>query len=206
MKPELQAKLMKRFPFLYRGRYKSMRETCMCWGFDVGDGWYPLIYNLSLAIEEELTKIYPWYVRRYWRQLEKASDLWNKGVWFIAKKVKPDVVNGKPVPFTEILEKKTIRGKIYRFLLARLRHLYLFEVRQVKEKFGTLRYYTNWETDAISDFISVACRASHNTCEICGSWGKLNSWGWINCLCEKHRKEYNEERGITDEDEDEDEE
>jgi hypothetical protein len=197
MKPELQATLIKRFPMLYRGYYKSMRETCMCWGFDVGDGWYPIIYSLSLAIEDELKRVHPWYVRRYWRQLEWLSERWNEALWFVLRRVKSDLFEGKPVPYTKIIERDTLRGKIYCFLLGLLRHPRYFSVTQVKEKFGSLRYYTGWETEAMSKYISVACHASANTCEVCGSWGKRNSMGWISCLCDKCRKEYNEERGIV---------
>jgi len=43
--------LLKDFPKLYRQYYLPMTETCMCWGFDVGDGWYDLIYQLSQKLE-----------------------------------------------------------------------------------------------------------------------------------------------------------
>jgi hypothetical protein len=41
----------------------------LCWGFDHGDGWFEIIWQLSLAIEEELN--YSWLQER----------------WFLAKKV-----------------------------------------------------------------------------------------------------------------------
>jgi hypothetical protein len=39
-----------------------MIQTCMCWGFDHGDGWFEIIWQLSLAIEEELN--YSWLRKR----------------------------------------------------------------------------------------------------------------------------------------------
>lgn len=50
MNKKNETKLLKDFPVLYAGRYKPMTETCMCWGFDVDDGWFDLIYKLSQNI------------------------------------------------------------------------------------------------------------------------------------------------------------
>lgn len=52
MNKELQQKLYNDFPDLYRQKDWSMKETCMVWGFDVGDGWYDIIYDLSKKITE----------------------------------------------------------------------------------------------------------------------------------------------------------
>jgi hypothetical protein len=53
MNKELQDKLYARFPELYRQHTLSMQETCMCWGFDVDDGWFDILWMLSLALEDE---------------------------------------------------------------------------------------------------------------------------------------------------------
>lgn len=57
MKKELEEKLVKRFPNLY-GDYnnKNPRETLMCFGFEHGDGWYELIYDLSMELEPLIEK------------------------------------------------------------------------------------------------------------------------------------------------------
>lgn len=52
MKQELEEKLLNEFPDLYKQHNWSMQETCMCWGFEVRDGWFDLIYNLSKKITE----------------------------------------------------------------------------------------------------------------------------------------------------------
>lgn len=51
MRKELDDKLCQDFPLLYADRNKSMQETCMCWGFACGEGWYDIIRNLSAALE-----------------------------------------------------------------------------------------------------------------------------------------------------------
>jgi len=51
MKEELDKKLVQDFPILYQDRYKDMRVTAMCWGFQCADGWEPLIRRLSEKLE-----------------------------------------------------------------------------------------------------------------------------------------------------------
>lgn len=58
---------------------------------------------------------------------------------------------------------------------------------QVKEKFGTLRFYMNFETREMSDLISEAENLSGKVCEVCGSPGKRRGEGWVATRCETHR-------------------
>ena len=53
MNKELQQKLYDRFPALYRQKDLPMTQTCMCWGIEPDDGWFDLIWMLSLALEDE---------------------------------------------------------------------------------------------------------------------------------------------------------
>jgi len=55
---------------------------------------------------------------------------------------------------------------------------------QVKEKFGTLRYYMSSETDEMTKWIAMAEHLSADTCEECGAEGKLRPGGWIQTLCD----------------------
>jgi hypothetical protein len=55
---------------------------------------------------------------------------------------------------------------------------------QVKEKFGTLRFYMTCATDEMYDLIAAAERESATTCEDCGEPGKRRSGGWILTLCD----------------------
>lgn len=60
---------------------------------------------------------------------------------------------------------------------------------QVKEKFGTLRFYMSSETDEMSKFIQEAENKSGITCEKCGDKGHLRSDGWMKTLCDKCNEE-----------------
>jgi hypothetical protein len=61
--------------------------------------------------------------------------------------------------------------------------------QQVKEKFGTLRFYYNGGDDVIDGMVRIAESWSAVACEECGAPGTQNSQGWIKTLCETHRKE-----------------
>jgi len=40
-----------RFPSFFAKRNLSRIETCMCWGFEIGNGWFPLLYEMCLKLE-----------------------------------------------------------------------------------------------------------------------------------------------------------
>jgi hypothetical protein len=61
----------------------------------------------------------------------------------------------------------------------------MFEMDQVKEKFGLLRCYTSTTDDYISGVIAMAESMSSATCEYCGMPGKRRGGGWIQTLCDK---------------------
>ena len=60
------------------------------------------------------------------------------------------------------------------------------EVHQVKQKFGTLRFYTGGGTDRIWEIIREYERVSAVTCEVCGEVGEIRSGSWVETLCDKH--------------------
>src|SRR3989304_3963970 len=57
MEEALDNQIVESYPHLYKNRYKSMQETCMCWGFDCDEGWFDLIDELSKNLEEEILKL-----------------------------------------------------------------------------------------------------------------------------------------------------
>jgi len=52
MSPERDDELCRKYPMLYAQRRLPMDRTCMCWGFDFGDGWMGIIDRLSATLEE----------------------------------------------------------------------------------------------------------------------------------------------------------
>jgi len=51
MRLELQEKIFKEFDLMFSERHLSMMKTTMCWGLEVGDGWYDLIYDVCKKIQ-----------------------------------------------------------------------------------------------------------------------------------------------------------
>jgi len=60
-----------------------------------------------------------------------------------------------------------------------------FEVLQVKEKIGGLRFYVSHRTDAILQRIEAAQLESFRTCEVCGKPWKLRD-DCIRTVCDEH--------------------
>jgi hypothetical protein len=137
MKQKLDETLCKKYPLIFADRNKSMMETCMCWGFEHGDGWYNIIDSLCGQIQHHID----WQNKNF----EKGHAQY---------KQVPQVV-----------------------------------VSQVKEKFGTLRFYYHGGDDVIDGMVRMAESWSAVACEECGAPGTQNSRGWIKTLCETHRQE-----------------
>jgi len=60
---------------------------------------------------------------------------------------------------------------------------------QVKEKFGTLRFYYDGGDDRIRGLVTMAQAMSGVTCENCGNAGKIRGNGWYYTSCEEHANE-----------------
>jgi len=52
----LRSKIFKRYPKLFAQKNNSIRETCMCWGIECGDGWLPLIHALCSQLQFDIDK------------------------------------------------------------------------------------------------------------------------------------------------------
>lgn len=60
---------------------------------------------------------------------------------------------------------------------------------QVKEKYGTLRFYYDGGDETIDGMVRMAESMSAVTCEECGKPGYQSDGGWIVTLCEEHHEE-----------------
>lgn len=57
---------------------------------------------------------------------------------------------------------------------------------QIKEKFGTLRFYYHGGDDKIDAFVQFAEYFSGRMCETCGNPGKVRGGTWLYTACEAH--------------------
>ena len=67
-------------------------------------------------------------------------------------------------------------------------------VRQIKEKFGGLRFYYNGGDDEISGMVRMAESWAKRACEDCGSPATKQTSGWIKNVCDKHFEEHEAKR------------
>ena len=130
MNEKLDELLCQRYPKMMVNRDKSMMETCMCWGFECGDGWFNILDQLMGSIQHHID----------WKNKKE-----------------------------EVVAQVTLN--------------------QVKEKFGTLRFYYSGGDDYIDGLVTMAESMSGVTCEECGLPGTQTQGGWIKTACAAHRGE-----------------
>lgn len=126
MTPEKEKYFYDTYPNLFVDKDLPMTQTCMCWGFDCGDGWFDILDELCKKITARCEEM----------------------------------------GYTDV------------------------RVSQVKEKWGTLRFYMNHADDEIYKYIDEAEAKSENTCEKCGAPGTcaLTTNGWYGVRCDKCSK------------------
>jgi len=189
MNKELQEKLYQDFPELFKEKDYPMTETCMCWGIECSDGWEPIIRNVSKVLKTDYA------LARQKKSFPYQDEI---TVWFhnLCRKI----------------EKKL--GLKYASLYTAKHRTYErfpgFAIRfsQIKEKFGTLRIYHNFEDKfkpedvkhldpadiiiarerawgRIDGVLGIAHILSEQTCESCGAPGKLFTGGWWVTRCKE---------------------
>ncbi len=197
MKQELDKLLCEKYPKMMVNRNKNMQETCMCWGFECGDGWYNILNLLMGNIQHHIDwkeKQHNWAVK--YNEMAQAGKSGN--VELFADLVAKEYAD-KPTIGAEY-----IKGRCEEMIKNPLRDvpdlIPQVTLDQVKEKFGTLRFYYSGGDDYISGLASMAESMSAVTCEECGNPGKTVGGGWLTTLCKEHA----EARDIYTEEEDDD--
>ncbi len=59
-------------------------------------------------------------------------------------------------------------------------------VAQIKEKFGSLRFYADNTDEYMEGLIDMAEKISTHVCEVCGNSGELRNTSWTRTLCDDH--------------------
>ena len=171
MNKENDDKLCAAFPLLYADRRGDIRQTAMAWGFDCGDGWFDLIWDMSAKLEEEIKK----EVRSDICGYCSCGRLIHEGDGSLGKC--KEVFGSPEGKFGE--RKCCCTGFVP----------YHPRACQLKEKFGALRLYMTSQTEAMEAIIREAEERSAITCEVCGQSGKISGRGWSSCLCDECRGE-----------------
>jgi len=166
MKRELDEQLCKIAPHLFGDRYADMKTTCMCWGFDCGDGWYDLLEDAAFKLETLITQ---WIAANPY-QNEFPSWIFSRFNMHISWQ-------WRCYSFLAIWEWLMIGIGLRRPAA------WWPRASQVKEKFGTLRFYLTQGTEEMYAVTDEAERKSALTCETCGQTAKLRGHGWLSTRC-----------------------
>lgn len=160
MRDDLDKALVEKYPLIFKNRYADMKETAMCWGFCVGDGWYPLIDTLCgmLYSDYNSAKSSYDYILKNLGKPKFGSGVWSDSDLAEAKARLDEAEAGVPV------------------------------ASQVKEKFGTLRFYVWAAKPEHHNYINFAEELSGTICEKCGATHDVQTWnmGWMTTLCREH--------------------
>jgi hypothetical protein len=175
MKQELDQLLCEKYPKMMVNRNKDMMETCMCWGFECGDGWFNLLDQLMGNIQHHID----WKNKqRQWAIDHNTMAMQCKaGNFDLFEESMKDLTNPE---YKEKRLAEIVAGDFRKVPL----EFPQVTLDQVKEKFGTLRFYYTGGDDYISGMVAMAESMSGVICESCGNPGKQTSGGWIKTICE----------------------
>lgn len=177
MKPELDKLLCEKYPKIFANRNKSMRETAMCWGFSHGDGWFNIIDALCANIQQHID----------WTEKQHERDVKRNAMTVAARNGDWSLFDEYYSSFMPTLKDEYKKRVLEDVLKEPQQPCPQVVADQVKEKFGTLRFYYTGGDDAIDGMVRMAESMSACTCEECGKPGTINNNGWISTLCEEHR-------------------
>jgi len=169
MNPKLASKLLNTYLELYSEHDRPPSESLMCFGFEVGDGWFNIIDTLSRSIlfhikseiDHEIFLRENRCFRRIFVGLRHSWNTWNwyKYVW---RNIKEYIRLRCPLDIDSMQ----------------------VHAVQVKEKFGGLRFYVSGGDNEVYGMITMAEAMSYVICEDCGKPGALHHrGGWLKTVC-----------------------
>lgn len=177
MKQELDELLCKKYPKIFKDRHADMTTTAMCWGFEHGSGWFNIIDLLCGQIQGHID----------WRRKERVNALrFNRALKQALAGNKDNLIKyfsyrGKISDYTMRSVEEAIEGATYREVYKKIPQVV---ATQIKEKFGTLRFYYNGGNEYIHGLVAMAEAMSCRTCESCGAPATQTHGGWIKTICQ----------------------
>lgn len=193
MRKELDEALCVKYPEIFKDRNAPMTQTAMCWGFDCGDGWYNIIDSACMLIQGHINgqKSHIEFLKQWNEEIQKA----HAGDWsFLYQKWKSEK---EKAWLEENLEQEKEKYLIEPREIPKPYHQVV--ASQIKEKYGTLRFYYYGGDDYVDGVVAMAEYMSGVTCEVCGAPGKTLSEGWVRTLCRTHAEEQSYDYDYKDE-------
>ena len=181
MKQELDNLLVKRYPRLFVERNLPKNQSCMAHGVTCKDGWFTIIDCLCANIQG--------YIDNQESQLEGDQqynllinnckngnfELFNKYFSHMEptarEKYKTEIAQREPRELTSLVPQVVIT--------------------QIKEKFGTLRFYFKGGDNHVRGMVQMAESMTSFTCEECGAPGELRQKRYLYTACDNHTQTEN---------------
>jgi hypothetical protein len=162
----------------------------MCWGFDHGDGWFNIIDALCSNIQSHID----WQNENRQRIIKRnqIAEAGKSGNVELFADMMAEEYGSKGL--NEAFIRQRSEDLIRDPLVEVPREVEQVVVDQVKEKFGTLRFYYHGGDDYIRGLVSMAESMSGVTCEGCGNLGERRRGGWIHTYCESCEEKRETER------------
>jgi len=166
MSPELEHKLIEKYPDLFKGRHKPITESLMAFGAEFQDGWYKIFddlceYLTHLSGHEKLVKLKPELVTKK-----------NHGYMY---------VKCPTISFTQVKEKY---GTMRVYWMGDGIDNWDEIESKIDPSFNTENLFSDYY-DRIENAIDYAGFLSGKTCEVCSEPGKVYTNGWCMSRCKK---------------------
>jgi len=157
MNKDLTAQLYIDYPEIFTR--VTMERPNRFLGISCGDGWYHIVDETCRAIKDYVDDVNKDRERhRKFREIMDTSGQEEVPSWFTAWEELEDIPADLDMP----------------------------HAIQIKEKFGTLSFYTSSRDKTAQWIIGMGSRMSGVTCEECGCPGKRVGGSWIKTLCKEH--------------------
>lgn len=173
MTKEKQEYFFKHYPKMFVKTDFPMKSA-IYFGLECGDGWFTLLDDLCYNIQYDIDHNWTYEVPKYIVKLQRLS---NRRKWV-----------------RKIMGKHIEKIRNYLIDTNKIKRIYPQQVvvTQIKEKFGTLRFYYVGGNERIAGYISFAESLTSYICEACGTTMNVGSTnGWIRVICKECAEETN---------------
>jgi len=160
MNADLQKYLIDKYPKILGIKEENVKHCYGMFGFECGDGWFLHLDRMFSHIQSEIDYSESNY--------ENLKYMYNKLSWYrkihsIYKRSRYHYLRNKQTPIPQVT------------------------AVQIKQKFGTLRFYYTGGDERIAQIVEFYELYTQYICEDCGTNVDVGyTSGWIRNICEKH--------------------
>ena len=205
--------LMEKYPSLFEERDgKLLPPEC---GIYCPEGWYKIVDNLCGALHERTTNAFAYRIKKNKKYHMRLGHAIMKVKSYLYRKFNPykgitsAMRFSSPKPQEIAIVKKKLSYKFFHLfeVVYSIITKNAFEkvpvsppvrIAQIKEKFGTLRFYYDGGDDQVRGMVDFAEYLSSKTCQETGESGdlcvKAQGFAWYKTLCPERAEKYGYKR------------